>query len=75
MIKEKDNIIFELNKKIKLLEEQLKNKKNKTKNNLDNNHFKTSLITPIHNLSYSIYKRRNDAQPNKNNKVKEINRE
>ena len=75
LIKEKDKIIFELNKKIKLLEEQLKNKKDNTKNNLDNNNFKALLITPIHNLSYSIYKRKNDAQPNKNNKVKEINRE
>ena len=58
-----------------MLEEQLKNKKDSSKNNLDNNNFKTSLITPIHNLSYSIYKRKNDVQPNKNNKVKEINRE
>jgi len=75
LIKEKDKIISELNKKIKLLEEQLKNKKDNTKNNLDNNNFKTSLIAPIHDLSYLIYKRKNDAQPNKNNKVKEINRE
>ena len=70
MIKEKDKIIFELNKKIKLLEEQLKNKKDNTKNNLDNHNFKTSLIAQVHNLSYSIYKIRNDAQHNKNNKVK-----
>ena len=74
LIKEKDNIIFELNKKIKLLKEQLKNKKDNSKNNLDNNNYKISLITPIHNLSYSIYKRKNDVQPKNSIKAKEVNR-
>ena len=73
LIEEKDNIIFELNKKIILLKEQLKNKKDNIKSNLDNNNFKISLLTPVHNLSFSIFKRKSDAQQNKNNKVKEVN--
>jgi len=51
IIKEKDNIIYELNKKIKLLEKQLKNKTNNlSNNNLDNN-FDISLKNPIHTLN------------------------
>jgi len=78
LIKKKDDIIFELNKKIKLLEEQLKTKKDKIKNNLDNNNFKISLITPIHNLNFSIFsipKRKKDDQPKNKNEVEEVNKE
>jgi len=78
LIKKKDDIIFELNKKIKLLEKQLKTKKDKIKNNLDNNSFKISLITPIHNLNFSIFsipKRKKDDQPKNKNEVEEVNKE
>ena len=59
IIKEKDKIIFELNKKIKLLEEQLKDKTNNN-NNLDNrlnnnSNFDISLKNPIHTLNYHKY--------------------
>jgi len=52
IIKEKDNKINELNKKIQLLEDQLKDKTNYLDiNNLDNN-FDISLKNPIHTLNY-----------------------
>ena len=50
IIKEKDNIIFELKEKIKLLEKQLNNKNDdKINNNLDN--YNISLKNPIHTLN------------------------
>ena len=53
IIKEKDNKINELNKKIKLLEEKLKDKINNNNNNLDNNNnFDILLKNPIHILNY-----------------------
>jgi len=52
IIKEKDNKINELNKKIKLLEEQLKDKTNNLNNNNSNNNFDISLKNPIHILNY-----------------------
>ena len=53
IIKEKDNKIYELNKKIKLLEEQLKDKTNNNNNKIDNyNNFDISLKNPIYTLNY-----------------------
>ena len=57
IIKKKDNIIFELNKKIKYLEEQLKDKTNNNNNYLNkilniNNNFNISLKKPIYTLNY-----------------------
>ena len=58
IIKGKDKIIFELNKKINLLEKQLKDKTNKLKSDIDNNlnndidNFDISIKNPIHILNY-----------------------
>ena len=54
-IKEKDNIIFELKEKIKLLEQKLNNKNNnddKINNNNNLNNYNISLKNPIHTLNY-----------------------
>ena len=59
IIKEKDNIIFKLKEKIKILEQKLNNKNDDKINNYNNlNDYNISLKNPIHSLNYhtsSIY--------------------
>ena len=70
LIQEKDNIISELNKKIKSL--QLNNENDNIKNNLNNKKANISFVTPIHIKSLSFINNKNEAQPNINNKVKRV---